>query len=250
MSLPPIAIIGPGRLGRAIADALRRAGTAVVGPLGRDRTPGATDGAPIVLLCVPDRDIATVAAALRPGPIVGHCSASVPLDALAPHERFSAHPLLAVTGETPAFEGAACAIDASSPAADRIARALADTLGMRPIHVSADQRALYHAAATAAANFLVTLETAAERLAAAAGVPRAQLVPLVRAAVAQWETFGAPRALTGPIARGDNETVARQRAAVARAAPDLLPLWDAMTDATRALAGRGAVNAPPRPNPS
>jgi predicted short-subunit dehydrogenase-like oxidoreductase (DUF2520 family) len=61
-------------------------------------------------------------------------------------------------------------------------------------------------------------------------------VPLVRAAVENWGRLGAAEALTGPIARGDEATVARQRAAVQERAPDLLPLFDVMADATRALA--------------
>jgi len=82
----------------------------------------------------------------------------------------------------------------------------------------------------------VTLEGAAERLAAGAGVERALLVPLVLASVDNWARLGAAEALTGPIARGDEATVARQRAAVAERAPDLLALFDAMADATRRLA--------------
>jgi predicted short-subunit dehydrogenase-like oxidoreductase (DUF2520 family) len=82
----------------------------------------------------------------------------------------------------------------------------------------------------------VTLEGAAERLAATAGVERELLVPLVRAAVENWAARGAEQALTGPIARGDEETVARQRAAVEERTPDLLPLFDALVDATRAVA--------------
>ena len=80
------------------------------------------------------------------------------------------------------------------------------------------------------------LEGAAERLAATAGVDRELLAPLVRAAVEKWAARGAEQALTGPIARGDEETVARQREAVAERAPDLLPLFDAMVDATRQVA--------------
>jgi predicted short-subunit dehydrogenase-like oxidoreductase (DUF2520 family) len=59
----------------------------------------------------------------------------------------------------------------------------------------------------------------------------------VRAAAAQWAELGARPALTGPIARGDEGTVTRQRAAVAERAPELLAVWDALADATRALAG-------------
>jgi predicted short-subunit dehydrogenase-like oxidoreductase (DUF2520 family) len=93
------------------------------------------------------------------------------------------------------------------------------------------------AAASIASNFLVTLEGAAERLAATAGVERGLLAPLVRAAVENWARLGAQHALTGAIARGDETTVARQRAAVAERAPDLVPMYDALADATRALAG-------------
>ncbi|HEV8151547.1 MAG TPA: DUF2520 domain-containing protein, partial [Solirubrobacteraceae bacterium] len=81
-----------------------------------------------------------------------------------------------------------------------------------------------------------TLEAAAERLAAGAGAPRELLVPLVRATVENWAAHGPERALTGPIARGDDATVARQREAVTERAPDLLPLFDALAQATRDLA--------------
>lgn len=236
MPLPPIAIIGPGRLGQALADALRGAGHPVVGPLGRDRAPDAIAGAELVLLTVPDAAIAEVARALPSGPLVGHCSASVPLDALAPHERFGLHPLLSVPAGGVRFEGAACAVDGSGPRARAAAEAIATALGMRPIAVDATQRALYHAAASMAANYLTTLEGGAERLAAAVGLSRDDLAPLVRGAVEQWLARGAAAALTGPIARGDTATVRAQRAAVADAAPDLLPLWDALADATRQLA--------------
>ena len=92
---------------------------------------------------------------------------------------------------------------------------------MRATRIAEEDRVAYHAAASIASNFLVTLEGAAERLAATAGVDRALLAPLVRAAVEDWAARGAADALTGPIARGDEETVARQRAAVggARARP-------------------------------
>jgi predicted short-subunit dehydrogenase-like oxidoreductase (DUF2520 family) len=104
------------------------------------------------------------------------------------------------------------------------------------VYVAAEDRAAYHAAASIASNFLLTLEAAAERLAATAGLDRALLVPLVRATVENWSAQGAQDALTGPIARGDELTLARQRAAVAARAPDLLALFDALADATRDLA--------------
>ena len=227
-------------MGTALAAALGRAGAEVRGPLGRGETP---TGGDVVLLCVPDREIAAAAAIVPPGPLVGHVSASAPLDLLAPHERFSMHPLLSVVGASAQFDGAYCAIDGSSAAALEVARSLAELLGMRPKLLPRDQRVLYHAAASMASNFLITLEGAAERLAGSVGLERAALVPLVRATVENWARQGARAALTGPIARGDVATAARQREAVADSAPDLLPLWDALAVATRALAVAPATDA-------
>jgi predicted short-subunit dehydrogenase-like oxidoreductase (DUF2520 family) len=230
-----IAIVGAGRLGSALAAALAAAGRPVLGPLGRDAD---VAGATAVLLCVPDGEIAAAGAGIAPGPLVGHCSGATGLDVLAPHEAFSLHPLMTVPAGAGAdvLAGAGCAVDGSTPRALAAAEALAAALGMRATRVADEDRAAYHAAASIASNFLVTLEGAAERLAATAGVERELLVPLVRAAVENWAARGAEQALTGPIARGDEETVARQRAAVEERTPDLLPLFDALVDATRAVA--------------
>jgi predicted short-subunit dehydrogenase-like oxidoreductase (DUF2520 family) len=235
-----LAIVGRGRMGSALAAALRQTGAEVRGPLGRGEP---VHGADVVLLCVPDREIAAAAAMIPAGPIVGHVSASAPLDLLAPHERFSLHPLLSVVGAGAQFAGAYCAIDGSSAAALDAARRLAEQLSMRVKVVPREQRALYHAAASVASNFLITLEGAAERLAGAVGLEREALVPLVRATIDNWARQGARAALTGPIARGDVATAARQREAVADAAPDLLPLWDALAAATRELAVAPATDA-------
>jgi predicted short-subunit dehydrogenase-like oxidoreductase (DUF2520 family) len=236
--LDSIAIIGPGRLGTALAAALRAAGLTVAGPLGRGETP--PDEAGTVLLCVPDAEIAAAAAALpaHPDRLVGHCSGATGLAVLTGHEAFGLHPLMTVPAGAPpsVFAGAGAAIDGSTPRALAAADALARAVEMTPTRVADADRAAYHAAASIAANFLVTLEGAAERLAHTAGVDRALLAPLVRAAVDNWAERGAAAALTGPIARGDEATVARQRAAVQERTPDLLPLFDALTAATRDLA--------------
>ncbi|MGA2928208.1 MAG: DUF2520 domain-containing protein [Solirubrobacteraceae bacterium] len=230
-----LAIFGRGRLGTAIAPALRDAGIEVTAPLVRGE---AAPGAEAVLLCVPDAEIERAAAALAPGPLVGHCSGATGLAPLHPHESFSLHPLMTVTERGARFAGAGAAVAGSTPRALALARALAAALGMTAVEVADQDRVAYHAAASVASNFLITLESAAERLARSAGVERALLVPLVRAAVDNWARLGPERALTGPVARGDEATVAAQRAAIARRAPDLLALFDAMADATRALAAR------------
>ncbi len=232
-----LAIVGRGRLGNALAAALSSAGYELIGPLGRG---AAAAGADAVLLCVPDAEIARAAGALAPGGLVGHCSGATRLDVLAPHEAFSLHPLMTVTAEGAPLAGAGAAVAGSTPRALALALRLAGELGMTAVAVADTDRVAYHAAASVASNFLITLEGAAERLAGSAGVERGLLVPLVRAAVENWARLGAQRALTGPVARGDQATVAAQRAAVAQRAGDLLPLFDAMVDATRALALEGA----------
>jgi predicted short-subunit dehydrogenase-like oxidoreductase (DUF2520 family) len=222
-----IAIVGDGRLGRALASALQ-----APAPHGRGY---AGAGADVVLLCVPDGEIATAAAAIAPGPLVGHCSGATGLGALAPHEAFGLHPLMTVTRAGALFAGAGCAVAGTTPRALEFARRLGLSLGMRPFEIGDEDRVAYHAAASMASNFLVTLESAAARVAATAGVERELLVPLVRAAVEAWAVEG-DASLTGPIARGDEGTVARHREAIGERAPELLALYDVMADATRAVA--------------
>jgi len=245
-SAPHCAVVGRGRLGTALVAALRAADLVVEGPLGRGETPtqarpGTSADSLAVLLCVPDGAIAQAAALLpsTPGLLTGHCSGATTLAALDGHEAFSLHPLMTVPRDAgpAALHGATAAVAGSTPRALAAAHALARAAGMRPIEVADGDRVAYHAAASLASNFLVTLEGAAERLAATAGVDRAALAPLVRRAVDNWAAEGAAQALTGPIARGDEETVAAQRAVVAERTPELVALFDALADGTRALAG-------------
>jgi predicted short-subunit dehydrogenase-like oxidoreductase (DUF2520 family) len=229
----PCAVVGRGRLGSALAAALAHAGVDVQGPLGRGADPV---GVEAVLLCVPDGEIAAAARAVAPGPLVGHCSGALGLDVLVGHEAFSLHPLMTVTADGARFAGAGCAIAGATSRARDAAVALATRLGMTPVEIPDEDRAAYHAAASMASNFLVALEAAAERLARSAGADRELLAPLVRATVENWAVHGPERALTGPLVRGDEATVARQREAVAERAPELLDLFDALADATRELA--------------
>lgn len=235
-----VAIVGQGRVGTALSAVLRDAGVIVDGPLGRGAS-GA--GADAVLLCVPDAEIAAAAAVITRGRPVGHCSGATGLEVLAPHAAFSLHPLMTFTagGPPPPLAGAAAAIAGDSPDTLAIARALAEALGLRPLELAPGDRAAYHAAASIASNFLVTIEGAAERLAASVGLGRDELAPLVRATVENWARLGAERALTGPVARGDEATVERQRTAVVERAPELADLFDALVAATRALVRTEAV---------
>lgn len=238
--LPRFAVIGPGRLGTALHRALRDAGfDAGPAPLGRGASEPAD--ADVVILCVPDRAIADVAASLPLGPLVVHCSGASALDLLAPHARRAVlHPLLSVPNGATALAGAFAAVRASEPADLELLRGVAERLDLRPIKVDDEHRAAYHAAATLASNALVAVQSAAAELGATAGLPREALAPLASAALAQVQAAG-DAALTGPAARGDWETVARQRGAVAERTPELLALFDAATAACARIAGSGPV---------
>lgn len=227
--LDSIAVVGAGRLGTALAAALRASGLHVRGPLRRGEPAGA---ATAVLLCVPDAEIAAAAAAIEPGPLVGHCSGATGLDVLGRHEAFGLHPLMTVpAGAGPAvFAGAGAAVAGSSPRALAAAAALARAAGLIPTEVAEEDRAAYHAAACMASNYLVALEDAAERVARTAGVERDKLVPLVRATVENWAANGRS-ALTGPAARKDEGTLARHREVLRERAPDLIPMYDLMATA-------------------
>src|SRR3954447_2583203 len=246
--MPPLprhcVVVGPGQMGSALATALRDAGLQVTGPLGRGErsAPGAPPlllggggrcppGAPCGLLCVPNPETPAAARDVVPGPLVGHVSGATTLAPLAPHEAFSMHPLMTVPA---VFQGASAAIAGSSGQALETARSLAEALGMRPFEIADEDRAAYHAAAAMASNYLVALEDAAERLLATTGASRELLVPLVRATVENWARDGAGP-LPAPTAGGDEETVARQREAVAERTPKLLELFDALANSTRQL---------------
>jgi len=237
-----VGIVGPGRVGTALARALRDAGVDVDGPRGRGERPARCDA---IVLCVPDAEIAAAAEVVTAAaPLVGHTSGATPLPALA-HAgvpAFGLHPLQSFAHPGVRFEGAGAAVAGSTPEALAFATELAERLGMTPFEIDDEGRAAYHAAASVASNFLVTLEAAAEAIAAGAGLDRGDarklLAPLVRQTVENIAELGPEAALTGPIARGDDATVAAQRAAVEDAAPQLLELFDELVRQTRALAAQ------------
>lgn len=210
--------------------ALRQADVPVTGPHGRGFD---GSGAAVVLLCVPDGAIAAAAGQIQPGPLVGHCSGATGLDALG-GRGFRLHPLMTVPTTGADFTGVTAAVGGTDPAALTVARELAERLGLRPVVVAENDRVAYHAAAAFAANFLVTLESAAADLMATAGLDREVLVPLARAALENWATSGSA-ALTGPVARGDEAVVAAHRQVIAERRAELVPLFDELVAATRRL---------------
>jgi predicted short-subunit dehydrogenase-like oxidoreductase (DUF2520 family) len=256
------ALVGPGRAGRAMALALVARGHVCVAVAGREpdavstrdmaarldapavATAAAGRGAALVVLATPDRAIeraaADVAPGLEPGALVIHLAGARGLDALAPitatrpDVRVGAlHPLQTL----PAGEGGAArllgawAAVAGPPAVG----AVAEDLGLHPFPIADADRAEYHAAAVVASNHLVALLGQVERLATSAGVPLGAFAPLVRTSVEHAFELGPASALTGPVARGDVDTVARHLDAIP---DDERGAYRALADAARRLAGR------------
>ena len=213
-------VIGRGRVGSALGARLRERGIEL-----REHD------ADLVLLCVPDRAIAEVAAAIGPGPWVAHVSGATPLAALDPHERrFSMHPLQTFTLDRgpEQLDGAWAAVSAETDEARARGHELAATLGLRPFDVADGARVLYHAGAAIASNYLVTLHRAASRLFEDAGAPPEALVPLMT------RTIENGFQLTGPIARGDWSVVEAHIAALHEARPEIEPMYRALAEVTGA----------------
>jgi predicted short-subunit dehydrogenase-like oxidoreductase (DUF2520 family) len=221
--LDKVMVIGArGRVGRAVSERLAERGVRLGAP-----------SPDLVLLCVPDRAIAGVAASVELGPWVAHVSGATPLAALAPHtRRFGLHPLQTFTLRRgpEQLDGAWGAVTAETDEAAAVATGLAMTLGLRPFALADERRAAYHAGAAIASNYLVTLRHAAGALLESAGAPPEALDPLMQ------RTIENGFELTGPIQRGDWETVDRHLQAIRRERPELEPLYRVLADATVAVA--------------
>ena len=256
------ALVGPGRAGTSLALAMQDRGWTLRAVAGRAADAASVLaastrlGAPardvaavgadadVVLIATPDAAIADAAAAtapgLRRGALLLHLSGACTLDELdklrvarPDVEVGSLHPLQSLPSPDTGvarLPGSWCAI--AGPAA---VERLAITLGMRPFRVADRDRVRYHAAATIASNHVVALLGQAARVAAAAGVPPAALVPLVRATLDNVEELDARDALTGPVARGDVDTVARHLDALPA---DERDAYVALAEQARRLAGR------------
>jgi predicted short-subunit dehydrogenase-like oxidoreductase (DUF2520 family) len=195
----------------------------------------------LVLLCVPDRAIADVASETPVGPWVAHVSGATPLAALAPHaRRFGLHPLQSFSKARGAeqLDGVWGAVTAETEEARAVGWWLAETLGLRPFDLDDNKRGAYHAGAAIASNYLVTLRAAAGSLLEAADAPPEVLDPLIRG------VMDTGFELTGPIARGDWDTVERHLAVIRAERPELEELYLVLAAATARFAGRDPQEAP------
>jgi len=270
-----VGIVGAGHTGRALGRLLAQAGWSVEGVAcrseGRAReavafigtgrptadAAAASRGADVVLVTVPDAAIEATAERLEPeaGATVAHACGALPADALAAVRRRGAHagavhPLRSFADPELAarrFAGTFCAVDGDAPAVESLTRLVA-AIGGTPLPVAPGGKALYHAGAVFASNYVVASLEAALRLFAAAGIPRdralAPLVALARGTVENVEAVGLPAALTGPVERGDAETVRRHVAALRERAPGLSEAYAALARlACEVALAKGTIDA-------
>lgn len=220
-----IQIVGArGRVGSALSARLEARGLGLDSP-----------SPELVLLCVPDRAIPEVAPEIPLGPWIAHVSGATPLHALDPHvRRFSVHPMQSFSTARGAeqLDGVWGAVTAETDEARAVGWWLAETLGLRPFALEDEKRAAYHAGAAMASNYLVTLRATARSLLQAAGAPPEALDPLIRG------VMDTGFELTGPIVRGDWETVERHLAVIRAERPELEELYLVLAAATARIAGR------------
>jgi len=219
-------LIGAGRVGSALAQALQSVGWHVdlirARPLlgaqagaAVERLRLLVETADLVLLTVTDTALESVAAIVPPiDGVIAHVSGGTTLDPLAPHRRVaSIHPLMSLpdidVGVQRLLDNGTFAIDG-----DAFIAQVVDSLGGTSIQVPADKRAAYHAAAAVAANHVVALCGQIERLAGQISIPVDAYWTMMREAVDNVADRGAAAALTGPASRGDWETVRRHVAAL------------------------------------
>ncbi len=277
---PHIAIVGPGVVGTTLGILAARAGYRVVGIAGRDEAraraaaeaigPGVRAGKSdqispaggLVLLTISDdaiecvcRELASVGAFAR-GAIVAHCAGAISSDVLAPARECCAaavgsmHPLQTfpnVAASLEKFPGTYCFCEGDDAAVAAL-MAFAEAVGGKPVRMPSSGKLLYHAAAVFASNYLAALLDASLTAAEHAGIRRADalaaLAPLVRATAHNVMAEGPARALTGPIARGDEELIARQLREVATADADLGKIYKLLGARAVELAVRkGTIDA-------
>ena len=219
----------------------------------------------LYFVCVPDGAVADVAAELASAlaahgggaagsaaqhPVVAHTSGATSVSVLSPCEKAGAatlvfHPLQTFAeplAGASRFAGAGVAITPGSVRPDlagTMGLKIADLLGLRPFFLADDKRSLYHAAASMACNYLVTLEYLANDLFVKAGVPErvtlSLFLPLVQATLDNLAAQGPVDALTGPLSRGDTATIAAHLEALAADAPNVLPVYRALGRTTLEL---------------
>ncbi len=239
---PSIAIVGPGRLGTALALELKRAGYRISEIISGSSSASGTRGrelarrvraeavvateieslyADLVWFCVPDRQIARSARELGAmpdwrGKIAFHSSGALASDELSVlrcrgASAASVHPLMTfVRGAVPSLKGVSFAME-GDPLALRVARKIVRDLGAEFFSIAKSKKAIYHAWGGFTSPLLIALLVTGEKVARAAGLSaseaRRMSLPIVRQTLANYARLGPARAFSGPIVRGDAQVV-------------------------------------------
>lgn len=219
MNKPKITIIGVGRAGRAFSVALREGGLEVSHMYGRgDRIVHLSE---LVFITVPDSEIRKVSLELAEqfedlsGKTFVHCSGILPSAILNELEKKKGaigcfHPLQSITLKTISFKGIYFDIEGEEAVQNQLAE-IAAVLGAKSIKVSQKEKEMLHISAVIASNYLVTLSDLAFRASEATNIPQRTLtdalLPLMKSSLQNLEQLSPTEALTGPIARGDIQTV-------------------------------------------
>jgi predicted short-subunit dehydrogenase-like oxidoreductase (DUF2520 family) len=268
---PSFAIVGCGKVGTSLGWFLSKRGYPLMGVAARrhetaeaasklvgtdrfsDKAWEITSESDIVFITTPDGAIADTCreiaehGAFKENAVVLHCSGSLPSTILSAgkHGNFhsgSLHPLQSFatfkTDWNP-FRGIIAAVE-GEPAAIAAARDIASDLGAVCLEIKTEAKALYHASAVVASNYLVSLMDLSLRLMAAAGITGKDalrvLSPLINGTLSNIDKVGIPDALTGPISRGDSETVTDHLNEMEKATPELISLYKSLGQHTVKLA--------------
>ena len=236
-------VFGAGKVGRALAAALRARRFAVVLRAARLGLPKKPIAADVVVLALRDRDLAPVVAKLAASrgvdrhAVVVHVAGALDAEVLAPLRAVCAgvaqmHPMISFASRTffPTLARGNVHVQGDRAAVAR-AKKLARALGMTPRHFPNLDTIGYHAAAALVANGAAALAAQAERLLVASHVPPRDaprlLGPLLRSVADNVEHLGFPAALTGPVRRGDPAAIEKGAKTLAARVPDALPLYRA-----------------------
>jgi predicted short-subunit dehydrogenase-like oxidoreductase (DUF2520 family) len=258
-----LAILGAGRVGRALGRLLNERGWRILVVVARSEAAARKAAkfiragrpfagishhalaAKIILISVPDDAIPEIAAKLARiggqqlrGKIVLHTSGACDASALQPVRAFGAfaasmHPMQTFNGvSVPPIEGKIFAIEGDAPAV-RIARSIARSLGGIPVNITAEKKPLYHAAGAFAAGLVLALEEAGVQMLKTSGLPQREalyaLLSLSRQVLEHYEKLGPHKAWTGPLSRGDYRVVAANEEAIAHYHPEFLEAYQAVS---------------------
>lgn len=275
-SSPTLTIIGGGKVGQTLGRLLHRSGTVVIGDVLNQSLASSQQAvefigggralerytdlqkADIVLVAVPDDQIAACAQALADSPalspnsVIFHCSGALPASVLQPCQvggaaAASIHPVRSFAQPArvaQTFDGTYCGAEGDQRALETLSP-LFNAIGAYFVPIKAEAKTLYHAAAVFASNYLVTLLDTAVQTYAQAGIPEDQalkmMTHLVRETSENVLTTGAEQALTGPIARGDLATVRKQYRALQAWDPRYAAAYRQLGGLTARLARRAGL---------